>query len=120
MAMAEYDTNTSTTNGFVMAYNGSTWSQLGGALDQTPGEHSIVRSIAVDEQDRPVVAFAEAGQLYIQRLEGAAFQELAGLPTVGDDIFSDARVVGDACGIVVAIADNSGAQRVLSVWRYRN
>lgn len=70
-------------NVYVRKWNGSSWAQLGGALDLTPTTYVYEPDVAVDSQNRPVVVWVEpvpgqSNNVYVKRWNGSTWDQLGG------------------------------------------
>lgn len=69
---------------WVKRWNGTGWTQLGGALDINQSKETRQASIIVDQYDRPVVAWSEQDpgdglyNVYVKRWNGTAWVQLGG------------------------------------------
>lgn len=126
LAMAEYDNTTTTSNGYLMELSGNTWQRRGGLIDLVPSEHTYVKDLTVDGDDRPIAAITEgagANQLYIQGHNGSDFNDIGTMPLSaysGAESVNAAALATDECGrIVVAFteADTDG-ERDVHVYRF--
>jgi hypothetical protein len=61
---------------YVARWQSGNWLHLGGALNIDSLANAFEPGIAVDDQDRPVVAWTEDGDAYAARWDGAAWQPL--------------------------------------------
>ena len=126
LAMAQYDPETLTSNGYLMELSGGTWQRRTGVVDLIPSEHSYVRALTVAGTGQPVMAVTEgagSNQLYIMSHNGGGFTDLGTMPLsayAGTESVSAAALATDACGrVVVAFTEaDTGGERDLHVYRF--
>ncbi|MEY4531927.1 MAG: hypothetical protein RLZZ156_2650 [Deinococcota bacterium] len=64
---------------FVKQWTGSVWEQLGGIyLDIEPNKDAQKPSLALDGQNRPVVAWSEEDTIMVKRWTGSAWEQIIG------------------------------------------
>lgn len=127
IAIAQYDSTTSTSNGYLLEWTGSAWQSVGSALDIVPGEHSYMRDLVIDANGAPVIALSEGPDdvtsLYIMRWNGSGFVDVGTLPLsayTGTQSVIGAALDVDVCGrLMVAFTEaDTGGDRAVHVYRF--
>jgi hypothetical protein len=79
----EYDPTSNSQNVYVKRWNGSSWSQLGGALDVDVNQAASFSSLTVDSAGNPTVSWLEGTNLYVKRWNGTSWVQLGGALNIG-------------------------------------
>ncbi len=127
IALEEYDGTAA--HAFVYQWTGFNWAQMGGTINRVPAaSHANLKAVAVDSQDRPVIAWTEGAdnmntQLFVQRYDGTDFVDVGALPLsafAGAQSVASAEMVIDACDRpVIAFTEAPvGGDRSVHVYRF--
>lgn len=95
---------------YVARHEAGVWTQLGQALidDSTSSLGALAPTVAIDDQNRPLVAWQESGRIHLRRFQSGTWSDFAGGPIIS------ANGNFSAFGAVVRTASNG--QPVLG-WR---
>ena len=105
-------------NVFVGPWDGNRWAALGGvSLNTNPNAYAGSPSLALDAQDRPVVAFKEANSgfdVFVKRWTGQAWRAVGGSVNGGTGLADGPALALDRqANPMVAWLENAGAVGVL-------
>jgi hypothetical protein len=108
----------------VKKWNGFSWVQLGGALEVDPNEIGLVPVIAINKQNRPVVAWQQTSPFtyttYAKRWNGTSWDQLGGAldRNINNSAGSPSIVMNSGGNPVVSFNEFVGTQHNVYVKRW--
>ena len=108
----------------VKKWNGFSWVRLGGALEVDPNEIALVPVVAVDKQNRPVVAWQQTSPftytVYAKRWNGVSWDQLGGAldRNINNSAGSPSIVMNSAGNPVVSFNEFVNTQHNVYVKRW--